>query len=199
MTEPKAPHFAGFSQPTGAWLPPEVADLIRTIDNLAELKVVLVALLEAGQIGKTGDALSLTEMQERTDLTRQSCISGRRKATEHGLFLKRGPFYYVHWNELKPVPKPADQPEIAGPLAAELAELGVAPPIIAQMLRRYDEPYLRRHLDQTRRAMDAGIVRNPAGWLTMSLREDRPEALFTAPQQHQPWYTTEEYEKFINH
>lgn len=86
--KPKRPNppFPGFSIPQGAFIPPEIQDVLPDIHLLSELKVLFAALFDACQPGRAGMPLSITALMKLTGMTRQSVIRGRTACVERGTF-----------------------------------------------------------------------------------------------------------------
>ena len=78
-----APAFAGFTLPDGAWLPPELMHILPTM-NLAELKVTIAAVYETMQVGGRGIAISLTDFEALTGLSRKTVLRGIRASVKRG-------------------------------------------------------------------------------------------------------------------
>jgi hypothetical protein len=75
--------FEGFTIPTGAWMPPELLQLMPHIKTLGALKVLIVALAELSQPGHAPQPLSINHLAERTGLGRQAVIAARRAITQY--------------------------------------------------------------------------------------------------------------------
>jgi len=76
------PNFAGFNIPAGAFIPPEILDILPEIHTLAELKVLLVSLFAACQPGTQTDALTIEQLKTATGLSRNAIIEARRKCVQ---------------------------------------------------------------------------------------------------------------------
>lgn len=81
------PIIDGFVLPDVINLPPELLNIIHSM-SLAELKTILVVLAEEFSIGG-GDALSLTEIQNRTGLSRASAEKGVQDSLKRGTLIRR--------------------------------------------------------------------------------------------------------------
>jgi hypothetical protein len=209
--------FPGFTIPEGAWLPPEIAQVLPFMETAAEIKVVLAALLEACQIGHSGAVLSLTQLERLTGLSRDSVISGRKAATDRGLFSKRqlgGQVFYLLTvqgsRECRPRGRECRLPvSVVDTLSLsdeqqqtlkKLSDFGVAGHVAKSIVLEYKPDYILRHLAFTQAAADAGLSDNPPGWLITSLREDWQEPLITSRKRNRAghtWYTEEESQRFI--
>jgi hypothetical protein len=69
--------FKGFTLPDGAWIPPELIYLLPNI-NPGQLKVLIAIIYSNTQIGG-GEALSLTDIERITGLSRQSVVSALKE------------------------------------------------------------------------------------------------------------------------
>jgi hypothetical protein len=81
MTQPIY-RFPGFSLPEGAWLPPEILELLPYIQTVAELKVTIAAIYETMRMSGPNAIISLTDFEALTGLARKSVIRGIEAAIE---------------------------------------------------------------------------------------------------------------------
>lgn len=76
--------FGGFSVPDGAWLPPELLDVLPDIKTVSELKVTIAAIHETLRVGVVEAIVSLSEFEALTGLNRKSVSAGIRRAVNRG-------------------------------------------------------------------------------------------------------------------
>jgi hypothetical protein len=81
--------FHGFSIPEGAWLPPELLELLPQIRTLSELKVTLAAIAETLRVGGTDQVISLSDFEVLTGLDRKSVSAGIGAALKRGTMIRR--------------------------------------------------------------------------------------------------------------
>jgi len=91
--------FTGFSLPDGAWLPPEILQLLPEISTKAELKILIAAIYET--MNARGPAvISLGDFEALTGLSRKAVSRGIAAALGRGT-IKRHPAagtYIYHLN-----------------------------------------------------------------------------------------------------
>jgi len=209
---PKA--IPGFTVPAGAYLPPELMELLPNIGTLAELKVLLVALHESTQPGRTGALLTFTELQQRAGLARASVAAGIRAAVGHGA-ISRLPFNrsFVYRLQLKKIGSNAEPTKCQSEpyvvidtgttltdeqtqTVQELNRRGLSRNVAIQTVLRYKPQYIARHLAQLDQAIKKHLAKNPAGWLVTSLAEDWQ--MLVPPDEARRWWTDAEA-KLIQH
>lgn len=196
----------GFTVPAGAYLPPELMQLLPNIGTLAELKVLLAALHESTQPGRTGAVLTFTELQHRTGLSRPSVSAGIRAAVTHGAVL-RVPFGRSFVYRLQLIGKESlptkrqslpyvvidSQPTMTPEQTQTVQELnrrGLSRNVAIQTALRYEPQYIARHLAQLDQAIKKHLAKNPAGWLVTSLAEDWQ--MLIPPDEDHHWWTDAE-------
>lgn len=81
--------FAGFSLPDGAWLPPELLEILPEIRTVAELKVTIAAIHETLRVGVVEAIVSLTDFEALTGLARTSVSRGINAALKRGTFKRQ--------------------------------------------------------------------------------------------------------------
>jgi hypothetical protein len=214
-------HFHGFTIPEGAWIPPEIAQILPMIDTVAELKVILAALYDACQVGRAGSALSLAQLERLTGLSHNSVIDGRNAATLRGILQRRklgGQYFYQLAiagsakfalpsanSALHVVNTDTTLSEQQQHTLKQLSDFGVNTHVAQSLVITYETEYIEKHLAFARAAANAQLSDNPPGWLISSLREDWQEPLITTTRRRhrrpgeppKTWYSDEESEKFI--
>lgn len=95
--------FLGFSIPDGAWLPPELLELLPDIKTVAELKVTIAAINETLRVGVVEAIVSLSEFEALTGLDRKSVSAGIKRAVSRGTIKRQQVgntyLYRLHFNE----------------------------------------------------------------------------------------------------
>jgi hypothetical protein len=199
-------HFRGFTIPKGAWIPPEIAQILPMIDTLAELKVILAALYDACQVGRAGSALSLAQLERLSGLSRTAVIDGRNAATARGILQRRklgGQYFYQLTITASAEFAPGSSklllrssnllPHVVNTLQSlseqqqhtykALADFGVNHHVARSLVITYEPEYIEKHLAFARAAANAELSDNPPGWLISSLREDWQEPLVTTTRR----------------
>jgi hypothetical protein len=81
--------FPGFTLPDGAWLPPEILEILPCIPTIAELKITIVAIYETMRLGGADAVISLSDFQALTGLSRKAVIRGINAAIDTGTIQRR--------------------------------------------------------------------------------------------------------------
>ena len=79
-------NFKGFTIPDGAWLPPEMIDLLPDLDK-SHLKVLIVIIYNHVQLGGNSPT-SIRDLTYLTGLAKQSVITALNQLLEAGLILR---------------------------------------------------------------------------------------------------------------
>lgn len=94
--------FLGFSIPDGAWLPPELMEILPDISTKSELKVIIAAIHETLRVGVVEAIVSLSEFEALTGLDRKSVSAGIRRAVKRGTIKRQQVgntyLYRLHFN-----------------------------------------------------------------------------------------------------
>ena len=210
-----SPTFPGFSLPDGAWLPPELMRLLPSL-NMAELKVTIAAIYENMQAAGRGAAISLTDFEALTGLSRRSVLRGIHAAVKRGSIRRTqaaGTYIYrlaVHSTGGTSIHGGSGYGHRAGggkstppELIAEMRALGVALKVCQNIAGRYGEDYIIEKLRHARHAIEAGLARNPAGWFVTAIKNDWPaplgydETKYMTDEERRLRYVSGEYADLI--
>ena len=154
-------------------LPAALEGIIPGLRSLAEVKILLIALYEATKPGRTGQTLSLTQLQTRAGLSRHAVIRGMRALLKAGLLVRAGQGTRLNIESDMPMEIVTDSvlTAVQQALQRELIEtFAIMPNAAEQIVTHYEEDYIRRHIEQTLRA--GKKAHNKGGWLITSLRND---------------------------
>lgn len=95
--------FPGFSLPDGAWLPPELLEILPDINTKSELKVTIAAIYETLRLGVVEAIISLSDFEALTGLDRKSVSAGIRHAVKRGTIRRQEVgntyLYRLHFNQ----------------------------------------------------------------------------------------------------
>lgn len=83
--------FRGFSLPDGAWLPPELVDILPDIKTMAEIKVTIVAIYMTLRVGAMEAVISISDFEALTGMDHKGVKRGIDRAIERGT-ITRTPF-----------------------------------------------------------------------------------------------------------
>jgi hypothetical protein len=195
-----AGQFAGFTIPEGAWLPPEFFQILPEIDTLAEMKVTLALIGRTVQLGVDSAAVSQSELQAATGLSRLSVAHGVQAAlargtieiawlrpkhgTRYRLVLASGcidsiqqrPCTCMHEHlytttEETHIDTMHAHDEL-DKLRQRMAAIGVSTRIARDILNHFSPETIARHLNQTEYASAQGLARSAAAWFVASVRDD---------------------------
>lgn len=178
--------FKGFTLPEGAWLPPELIDILPDLSS-SQVKIVIVIVYSNMKIGGN-EPISYSDMETLTGLSRQTCITCCKDLLNKGIIVRNAvgqSFTYEpsvkdldYQDSSKLIEENGREKDSTISLSLDSLNLlrslkgcGVYGVVARRFIDDYSQEYIRQHLKYYEYAVTKGYARGP-GFIVQSIKEN---------------------------